>query len=280
MILSGRPEDMAGQKRMMTILFTDLVGFTTIGENLTPGGLVNVINRYFTLMSECVRTEQGIIDKFIGDAIMAYWGPPFVAEEEEAVAACRAALRQVEVLAQFREELPDLMGLRKNLPEIKVRIGLATGEVVVGNIGSDMARSYTVMGDTVNLASRLESANNVYGTRILISEETYKMADRSVVAREVDSIAVKGKVDPVHIFELISLDGKMPQGWDNKRMSVYNLGLEAYRRQEWGTAERVFHEMIEKFSDAPSRALLERVKLLKENPPGSGWDGVWRMTAK
>ncbi|MFM8653574.1 MAG: HAMP domain-containing protein, partial [Verrucomicrobiota bacterium] len=112
-ILPGRPEDVAGQKRVMTVLFTDLVGFTTLGENLTPGGLVNVINRYFTLMSECVREEKGIIDKFIGDAIMAYWGPPFVAEEDQAMAACRAALRQTEALARFRKELPELMGLRK-----------------------------------------------------------------------------------------------------------------------------------------------------------------------
>ena len=182
-ILPGRPEDVAGQKRVMTVLFTDLVGFTTLGENLTPGGLVNVINRYFTLMSECVRAEKGIIDKFIGDAIMAYWGPPFVAEEEQAAAACRAALRQVEALARFRQELPELMGLRKNVPDINLRIGLSTGEVIVGNIGSDTARSYTVMGDVVNLASRLESANNVYGTRILVSEETQRLAERAMEAR-------------------------------------------------------------------------------------------------
>ena len=185
-ILPGRPEDVAGQKRVMTVLFTDLVGFTTLGENLTPGGLVNVINRYFTLMAECVRAEKGIIDKFIGDAIMAYWGPPFVAEEEQAAAACRAALRQTEALARFRKELPELMGLRKNVPEINLRIGLATGEVIVGNIGSDTARSYTVMGDVVNLASRLESANNVYGTRILVSEETQRLAERAMETREID----------------------------------------------------------------------------------------------
>ena len=278
-ILPGRPEDVAGQKRVMTVLFTDLVGFTTLGENLTPGGLVNVINRYFTLMSECVREEHGIIDKFIGDAIMAYWGPPFVSEEEQAAAACRAALKQVEALARFRAELPELMGLRKNLPEINLRIGLATGEVIVGNIGSETARSYTVMGDVVNLASRLESANNVYGTRILISEETGRMASQIVETREVDSIAVKGKTDPVQVYELLSLQGKLSPEMDKRRIR-FAEGLEAYRKQAWPAAEMIFQELVEKYADAPARAFLERVKILRQHPPGAGWDGVWRMTGK
>jgi len=278
-ILPGRPEDVAGQKRVMTVLFTDLVGFTTLGENLTPGGLVNVINRYFTLMSECVRDEHGIIDKFIGDAIMAYWGPPFVSEEEQAAAACRAALKQVEALARFRVELPELMGLRKNLPEINLRIGLATGEVIVGNIGSETARSYTVMGDVVNLASRLESANNVYGTRVLISEETGRMASRIVETREVDSIAVKGKTEPVQVYELLSLQGKLSPEMDKRRLR-FAEGLEAYRKQAWPAAEMIFQELVEKYADAPARAFLERVKILRQHPPGAGWDGVWRMTGK
>ncbi len=278
-ILPGRPEDVAGQKRVMTVLFTDLVGFTTLGENLTPGGLVNVINRYFTLMSECVRAEKGIIDKFIGDAIMAYWGPPFVAEEEQAAAACRAALRQVEALARFRQELPELMGLRKNVPDINLRIGLSTGEVIVGNIGSDTARSYTVMGDVVNLASRLESANNVYGTRILVSEETQRLAERAMEAREIDRLTVKGKSEPVGIYELLAESGKLSPEWTARR-SRYEAALEAYRKQDWPAAEAIFRELSEKFADAPSRAFLERIPMLKQHSPGPGWDGVWRLTAK
>ena len=278
-ILPGRPEDVAGQKRVMTVLFTDLVGFTTLGENLTPGGLVNVINRYFTLMSECVRQEHGIIDKFIGDAIMAYWGPPFVAEEEQAAAACRAALKQTEALARFRQELPELMGLRKNVPEINLRIGLATGEVIVGNIGSDTARSYTVMGDVVNLASRLESANNVYGTRILVSDETRRLADRAMETREIDRLTVKGKSDPVGIYELLAETGKLAPDWASRK-GRFETALEAYRKQDWPAAEAIFKELSEKFADAPSRAFLERITMLKQHSPGPGWDGVWRMTAK
>ena len=278
-IVPGRPEDVMGQKRLMTVLFTDLVGFTTLGENLTAGGLVHVINRYFTLMSECVQKERGIIDKFIGDAIMAYWGPPFVAEEEQAIAACRAALAQVDALARFRAELPDLMGLRKNLPEINLRIGLATGEVVVGNIGSETARSYTVMGDTVNLASRLESANTMYGTRILISEETRRMVERGMATREVDLLAVKGKSDPVGIYELLAEQGKQkPEEEQKIRRAEAALG--AYRKQDWSGAEGMFREMVEKYGDGPGRTFLGRIAQLREHPPGPGWDGVWRMTTK
>lgn len=278
-ILSGRPEDVTGQKRMMTVVFTDLVGFTTLGENLTPGGLVNVINRYFTVMSNCVQEERGIIDKFIGDAVMAYWGPPFVAEEEQAIAACRAALKQVAAVDQFRRELPDLMGLRKNVPDINLRIGLSTGEVIVGNIGSDTARSYTVMGDTVNLASRLEAANKSYGTSILITETTQRLADRFIETREIDRLTVKGKTEPVIVYELLAETGKLSPEWTHRR-TRFETGLQAYRQQDWTAAEAIFQELIEKFADAPSRVFLERVTLLRHHSPGPGWDGVWRLSTK
>ena len=278
-ILPGRPEDMAGQKRVMTVLFADLVGFTTLGEHLTAGGLVRVVNRYLSLMSDCVRAENGIIDKFIGDAIMAYWGPPFVPEEEQAAAACRAALRQVEALARFRAELPDLMGLRKNLPDVNMRIGLATGEVVVGNIGNETARSYTVIGDAVNLASRLESVNNVYGTRILISGETQRMVSEVMETREIDRLAVKGKSEPVEIFELLGERGQLSPDWDARR-ARFAQGLASYRQQDWSAAEPLFRGLADEFADTPARAFLARIELLRQYAPGSDWDGVWRLTAK
>jgi adenylate cyclase len=278
-IIPNRPEDVMGQKRIMTVLFTDMANFTTISENLTPSGLVNVINRYLTMMTECVQAEGGIVDKFIGDAVMAYWGPPFVPEKEQAAAACRSALRQLEALDRFRAELPDLMGLRKNLPEIDIRIGLATGEVVVGNIGSDLARSYTVIGDVVNLASRLESANKYYGTRILMSEETMRLAERAVEAREIDLLAVKGKTEPVKIFELISIHGRISPEWEIRR-DVFDEGFVAYREQDWPAAESAFNKLAQNYSDQPAIAFLERIKELKDNPPGPKWDGVWRMTTK
>src|SRR5438105_3707782 len=154
----------------MTVFFSDLVGFTAISERLTPSGLVNVMNRYLSLMSQPIRAQKGLIDKYIGDAIMAFWGPPFTDREEHARLACFAALEQLQALEELRRMLPELMGLRKGLPEIDFRIGISTGDVVVGNIGSELTRAFTVLGDTVNLGSRLEGANKQYGTKILISE--------------------------------------------------------------------------------------------------------------
>jgi len=279
-ILPGRPEDMMGQKRLMTVLFTDLVGFTTLGENLTAGGLVQVINRYFTLMSECVQKERGVIDKYIGDAVMAYWGAPFVAEEEQAATACRAALAQVEALNRFRAELPDLMGLRKNLPEINLRIGIATGEVVVGNIGSETARSYTVMGDTVNLASRLESANTMYGTRILISELTQRMVDKEMESREVDLLAVKGKQEAVGVFELLGRTGVVDAATRSLN-EAYGAALAHYRSQKWDEAAAGFRRCLEiRAEDGPSFEMLTRITQFKKNPPPSSWNGSWQSLAK
>lgn len=278
-ILPGRPEDVAGQKRVMTILFTDMVGFTTIGENLTPSGLVNVTNRYLTLMTECVHAEQGIVDKFIGDAVMAYWGPPFIPEEEQAAAACRTALRQLEAMDRFRAELPELMGMRKNLPFIDIRIGMATGDVVVGNIGSNNARSYTVIGDVVNLASRLESTNKVYGTRILMSDETWQMAERLFETREIDLIAVKGKTEPVRVHELIAVQGKMTPLQEQNR-ARFSEALEAYKRQDWTTAASIFKELAEKDHDIAAGTFLERISMLEKLPPNPDWDGAFRMMTK
>ena len=278
-ILPGRPEVLAGQKQIMTLLFTDLVGFSNISEHLSPTALVKLVNRYLTIMSECIQAEQSIIDKYIGDAIMAYWGPPFVSEEDQAAAACRAALRQRDALAGFRKELPDLLGLRKDLPHIDIRIGLATGEVVVGNIGSDTSRSYTVIGDTVNLASRLESANMEYGTLILISEATMRMADLQVETREIDQIVVKGKSEPVKVYELLSRRDELPPEWEQRR-SRFSDGLVAYRKQDWMAASMIFEELADKYKDKPSNVFKHRIKLTEKHDLGSGWDGVWRMTTK
>jgi len=278
-IIPGRAEILAGQRQIMTIMFTDLAGFTKIGEQLSPTGLVKLTNRYFTIMTECIQAEHGIIDKFIGDAIMAYWGPPFVSEEEQAAAACRAALRQKQALIQFRKELPELLGLRKNLPEIDIRIGIATGEVVVGNIGSDTARSYTVMGDVVNLASRLEAANTQYGTVIMISDSTLRMAETQIEVRELDKIVFKGKTEPVKVYELLSIEGELSKEEETKA-ERFSEGLEAYRKQDWLAAEAIFKELVDKYVDKPSHTFINRIAMLETHNIGIGWDGVWRMNSK
>ena len=156
----------------MTVLFCDLKGFTGTSEGMTPQGLVKVMNRYFSTMSAPIRDHEGIIDKYIGDAIMAYWGPPFTDDADAGAARQPRRADMLELVPQLRAELPELLGVR-NLPNsFDLRIGIATGEVLVGSIGSELMMSYTVMGDTVNLASRLEGANKEYGGRILVSEAT------------------------------------------------------------------------------------------------------------
>ena len=175
-----------GQRRVMTVLFCDVQGFSGTSEGMTPQGLVKVMNRYFSTMSAPIRAHQGIIDKYIGDAIMAYWGPPFTDHAEQARLASLAALEMLSLVPQLQAELPELLGIRSLPKTFDLRIGIATGEALVGSIGSELMMSYTVMGDTVNLASRLEGANKEYGGRILVSEATIAAAGAAIEAREID----------------------------------------------------------------------------------------------
>lgn len=178
-----------GQRRVMTVMFCDMKGFTTLSEGVTPRGLVKIMNLYLSTMSEPIHAHRGIIDKYIGDAIMAYWGPPFIEETEQAHLAGLAAIDMVGRVAQLRKELPELLGVRNISVDCDIRIGIATGEALVGSIGSDFMMSYTVMGDTVNLASRLESANKAYGCRCLISQATASLSgNSSSCARSIGSL--------------------------------------------------------------------------------------------
>ena len=166
-----------GQRRVMTVLFCDVKGFSSASEEMTPQGLVKVMNRYFSVMSAPIRDHEGVIDKYIGDAIMAYWGAPFTTDADQARLASLAAVDMLERVASLRSEFPELLGVRSFPISFDIRIGLATGEALVGSIGSELMMSYTVMGDTVNLASRLEGANKWYGGRVLVSEATAAGAD-------------------------------------------------------------------------------------------------------
>jgi adenylate cyclase len=270
----------SGERRLVTVFFSDIEGFTTIGENLTPGGLVAVINQYFTVMSEPITRNGGIIDKYIGDAIMAFWAPPFVPSEEQATRACLTALEQLDLLPGFERMLPDLIGVRKNLPHVHIRIGIATGDVVIGNIGSEKSKGYTVMGDAVNLGSRLESAGKQYGVRILISEATFKMAGKAIEARELDSLRVTGKTEPARVYELLGRRGAI----DSKRAALrdrYQEGLEHYRARRWDLAASVFQQCLTiDPTDVPAQMFAERVKQFSQEPPPASWDGVWALAHK
>jgi class 3 adenylate cyclase len=267
-----------GQRRVMTVLFCDMQGFASLSEGMTPQGLVKVMNRYLSIMSEPIRTNRGIIDKYVGDGIMAYWGPPFIDEADHARFACLAALEMVERIATLRQEIPELLGVRGTpMEKCELRIGVATGEALVGSIGSEVMMSYTVMGDVVNLASRLEGANKTYGTRNLVSDRTIAAAGDALAVREVDRVVVAGHTHSEVIFEILGRKGEStPQQLSSR--DNYLEGLAAYRERRWDDALRALNASLEAVpGDGPSMTLLRRVERLKANPPSPDWDGAWHI---
>jgi adenylate cyclase len=220
--------------RVVTVFFSDIMGFTAISEQLTAAAMVNLLNHYFDAVTRCIRADNGIVDKYIGDAVMAFWSPPFSPGDSHAAAACLAALTQQEAIRILQADLPNIIGLRRNAPNLLVRMGIGTGEVVVGTIGSPVSKSFTVIGDTVNLASRLEGINKVYGTRVIIAEDTLRLAQVEVEARELDLITVAGKTEPVRIYELLSPFGKLdPDDATCRRMTNCSPGRVIIFARSW-----------------------------------------------
>ena len=245
---------------MATLFFSDLVGFTSISERLAPSTLVDLINAYFTEMSAPIRDRSGIIDKYIGDAIMAFWVPPFVDPNDQARLACAAALEQRARLESFRTRVPDVIGLRRDVPLIDFRVALASGEVIVGSIGSETARSFTVMGDTVNFASRLEGANKAYGTNLLIDGATHDMAGEAIETRDIDLIGVVGRDEPVRVYELAAMAGELPPE-KRQLFDLYAEGLAHYRAANWVKADAALRRAVsfaQQHSAAPRRTLQGR----------------------
>ena len=279
-LLENRLPAEGGERHTMTVFFSDLAGFTRMCEGLTPDTAVRFLNRYFALMAEVIRARQGIIDKYIGDSVMAFWGPPFTETDTHARLACLAALDQMARLAQLERELPDLLGIRHGLPQLDIRMGIATGDVTVGNIGSDTSRGYTVIGDTVNLASRLEQANKFYGSHILVAEETRRQAGEDLVFRELDSLRVSGKTEPVRVFELLGEAGGV-SAETLQCVSAFEQGLACYRARDWDGAEARFQQCLQaNASDRASQVYLDRIGQFRARPPGEDWDGVWLAPGK
>ena len=269
-----------GQRRVMTVLFCDVKGFTSTSEGMTPQGLVKVMNRYFSTMSAPIRHHQGIIDKYIGDAIMAYWGPPFADDKEQARLASLAALDMLQLVPQLRAELPELLGVRTLPNAFDLRIGIATGEVLVGSIGSELMMSYTVMGDTVNLASRLEGANKEYGGRILVSESTVAGAGAAIEAREIDRVVTLGQSQAQAVFEIMGRKGELTPVQIELR-DRFAEGLAAYRARRWEDARSAFEAaLLAVPGDGPSMTFIKRLDGLEAAPPGDGWDGAWHLEKK
>ena len=280
-LLEARPEDEDhAERRVVTVFFSDIQGFTSISEQLTATAMVNLLNHYFAAATRCIRASNGIVDKYIGDAIMAFWSAPFSPGDGHAEAACLAALAQQQAIEDLKKDLPNIVGLRRNAPNLVVRMGIATGEVVVGTIGSSISKSFTVIGDTVNLASRLEGVNKIYGTRMIISDDTLRLARHAVETRELDLITVAGKSEPIRIHELICPIGQIAPA-DAQIGEEFARALVAYRARQWDEAEQLFRRCLElRPSDGPSAVFIERIGTLRRESPPEDWDGVWRFTHK
>lgn len=236
-----------------TILFTDIRNFTGITESMDAGALTAQLNEYFGAIGEHVKKEGGYLDKFIGDAVMAFWGPPFLSTPDHAARACRAALLCMRATADLRRSWQ-----QQGKPLFFQRIGLATGEVVVGNIGSATKKNFTVIGDSVNLASRLEGASKVYGTEILLDERTAELAGSAVLVREVDEIVVRGKQKPVRVFELLGLTSETSTV-ARRLIEAYGRALAAYRAGDYAAARSSLEAALQAApGDGPSQWLAGR----------------------
>jgi adenylate cyclase len=262
-----------GEKRDMTVLFSDIRGFTTLSERMLPEKLASFINEYLSPMTRIVFEEKGTLDKYIGDAVMAFWNAP-LDQPDHAVRACRAAWAMLQKLEELKVKWRS-----ENYPEFDIGVGINTGPMIVGNMGSDVRVDYTVMGDAVNLASRLEGTNKEYETRVIVGEGTYPHVKDQIILRRLGAVRVKGKRKPVRIYELRGV-GKA-QGPEAEAIAKFDEGLDAYVEQKWDVSEAAFRRVMELWpNDPPARRYLEEIPQLRANPPGQGWDGVYTATHK
>jgi len=273
-MITAHPERLrlGGEKVELTVLFSDLAGFTTLSEDMTPEELISLLNEYFTTMTEIILSGQGTVDKYIGDAIMAFWGAPLPLSNSAAL-ACRAALAMQKALAPLQDRWQ-----RQGLPKLEARLGLHTGPAIVGNVGSRERFNYTVMGDTVNLASRLEGVNKIYGTHILLSHSTFQQVKDDFLCRELDLIRVKGRHQPVAIYELLGYQSDHRQyPW----LPTFAAALAAYRQGRWDEAAALFQEVLSQHpGDPPTLCLQERLVRYRRQPPPADWQGVFTLETK
>jgi adenylate cyclase len=265
---------LGGEEREVSIFFLDIAGFTTMSETLTPTQLVEVMNECLTVFSGVILKHDGLINKYIGDCIMAFWNAP-ADQPQHAVQACHAALECVQALPELNRRFKE-----RGLPALDCRIGVNTGVVVVGNMGSKERFDYTVMGDAVNLASRLEGANKQYHTRIMISESTFEKVRDVVEARDLDLIRVKGKKEPRKVFEVLGKKNELPEEMLEARKRYHNA-LSLYRQKRFSECIDAFEAVFEVMpTDYVARVYLERARAFISHPPSPYWDGVYEMTTK
>ncbi|MBI5884272.1 MAG: adenylate/guanylate cyclase domain-containing protein [Elusimicrobia bacterium] len=265
---------LGGERKDLTIFFLDIAHFTTISEKMSPEGLILFLNRYLSVLSKIIQDRKGVIDKYIGDCIMAFWNAPLECPDHR-VQACLSAIECQEMMGELNKNL------EPGLPEIPaVRIGLNSGEATVGLTGSEKKLQYTVLGDEVNLASRLEGSNKFFGSKIMASEDTYEGAKDRVEARELGRVRVVGKSEPIRVFELLAKKGGLSEEW-KKALPLYEKGLGHFNKREFEPAKAAFEEFVKIFpEDGPAKLYLNVSTDYSVIPPPEEWDGVFNLTAK
>jgi adenylate cyclase len=268
------PNLVAPRKAPLTILFSDIRGFTSISEKLDAQELADLLNDYLTEMTRVMFRYQGTLDKYIGDAIMGFWGAPYI-EPGQATRCCNAAVAMLTRLAELQATW-----LEQNKPVLEIGIGINTGIVSVGNMGSSLRYGYTALGDAVNLSARLEGLNKEYGTRILASEFTRaEVTDENIVFRELDLIRVKGKLQPVTLYEILAADVIAAGG--REMIAIFAKGREAYKQRAWAEARSHFEKVLARWpTDGPSRIFSDRCSEYLAAAPPTDWDGVYVLTHK
>ncbi len=268
--------NLGGEKKELTALFTDIQGFSTISEDMDPTDLVHLLNEYLTAMSNIILDYRGTIDKYEGDAIISFFGAP-VEYSDHAAKACLSAVRMKRTEMELNERF---MAEQMTPSPLFTRVGINTGPMVVGNMGTPKKMDYTIMGNAVNLASRLEGVNKQYGTAILISEETYKAGGENFTVRQMDRVRVVGIQTPVRLYELIEEKG-MTDEVTLEAVAVFHEALELFEKKEWAQAEKVFSKVLDILpDDGPAHTYIKRCREFRKKPPKDSWDGVFNLTTK
>lgn len=271
-IKSPEQLSLGGQQCVMTVLFSDIEGFTSLSEDMSPEEVSQMLNYYLTRVSKQIFEYNGVIDKFVGDAVVAFWNAPLT-DEDHAMNACRAAIGMRHEVRMMQEEMKKM-----GVEHFNARIGVNTGEMVVGNMGSDMRFNYTVLGDNVNLGSRLEGINKQYDTGVMIAESTYQAVKGRVVARRIDTVVVKGKKKGVNIYELLGIGD--PTGQEADLIEQFEAARKLYEKGEFKKAHTQFEHLAGMYpDDGPTKIYLNRCQEFIDHPP-TQWEGIYRLTNK
>ncbi|OGT47868.1 MAG: hypothetical protein A3E83_03355 [Gammaproteobacteria bacterium RIFCSPHIGHO2_12_FULL_41_20] len=275
LIKTGEDARIGGTKKQLAILFSDIRNFTTIAETMDPNSLTEHLCQYFDELTKIIRAERGTIDKYIGDSVMAFWGAP-ISEPQPAQQAALAALR-----CKQRLDLLNNTWKNQGKPALFTRFGIHLGEAIIGNIGAVERLNYTAIGDTVNIASRLEGINKIYGTQIIVSESVYKAIKNNFILRKLDNIIVKGKSEPTTIYELLTANAAELSFDIATYLRVFDKGFSYYQQKSWDAAITEFTLCLQLYpEDTLAPLFIKRCEHFKSHPPNMSWQGVWHIDEK